>query len=276
MKTLVFSATYNEAGNVQGLLRGIVAAVPEADILIVDDNSQDGTAQALRALQLPQLTLVERPGKMGLGTAHLLAFCHALHHGYDTLVTLDADGSHEPASIPALIGQIRGGHDFVIGSRFCPGGSLSYTGYRRFLSRNANLLARRLLRIPLTEFTTSFRAYRVSRMRAFSLGELYLDGYSYAMATVVACAQHRFRMTEVPIRFLDRGYGSSKIPSFEIFRGVHNLLRLALIRAVRPLPQAEDQPLNACPHCHTAYSWIAFKARARQPRGACVACGASA
>ncbi|MGE8317177.1 MAG: glycosyltransferase [Comamonas sp.] len=274
MKTLVFSATYNEAGNVRSLLAGIAQAAPHADILIVDDGSKDGTAAAMREMQLPQLTIIERPGKMGLGTAHLLAFRYAMHHAYDVLVTMDADGSHETSSIPHLLGKMDGPHDFAIGSRYAPGGSCDYSGYRLRVSQAANLAARLLLNIRLTEFTTSFRAFKVARLQELPLSRLDMGGYSFFLTTVVECARRGFRMTEIPIHFRERGYGSSKIPPFEIFRGMQNLLRLVFVKAWGRPQSRQQGDMQACAACGTTYSWIS-----RQPDGAsanpgvCVRCG---
>jgi dolichol-phosphate mannosyltransferase len=274
MKTLVFSATYNEAGNVRGLLEGITAAAPEADILIVDDGSGDGTAAVMREMRLSRLTIVERPGKMGLGTAHLLAYCYAIRHGYDVLVTMDADGSHEPASIPALIDQIEQGHDFAIGSRYVHGGDCDYSGYRLRVSQAANLGARVLLGIRLYEFTTSFRAFKVHTLKRLAFADLMVGGYSFFLTTVVELARRGARMTEVPIHFRERGYGTSKIPPFEIFRGMHNLARLALIKALRPTPTDLEQALHGCVACGCQYAFVPPMAGQQAHSGMCVQCGA--
>ncbi|MEB1547736.1 glycosyltransferase [Xanthomonas campestris pv. campestris] len=272
MKTLVFSATYNEAGNVGKLLEGICAAAPGADILIVDDRSRDGTVDAMKMLGLSNLTIVQRPGKMGLGTAHLFAFCYAVHYGYDRLVTMDADGSHEPSSIPGLLDKIGQGYDFAIGSRYMAGGSCDYDGYRLRVSQAANIAARLLLGIKLSEFTTSFRAFRVTKLRTFSFPRLLVGGYSFFLTTVVEAARRGMRLAELPIHFCERGYGSSKIPSFEIFRGMLNLSRLALIKAFLRRPAVAEQALFACNACGNAYSLILMAANS-EVRGTCVHCG---
>ena len=274
MKILVFSATYDEAGNVGGLLNEIVKAVPHADILVVDDASSDGTAAIMRNLQLPQLTIIERPRKMGLGTAHLLAFCYAMHHEYDVLVTLDADGSHQPSSIPLLIGKIEEGNDFAIGSRYCSGGRCDYTGYRLRVSQAANMAARQLLDIPLSEFTTSFRAFRVMRIRELWLPGLRRGGYSFFMALVVDGARHGFRMAEIPIHFLERGYGASKIAKLEIFRGIVNLLRLVFVRRLLTFNSRNGHGLTSCQTCGSPYAWIGRKSFVgNASKGGCVKCG---
>jgi dolichol-phosphate mannosyltransferase len=228
VKTLIFSATYNERTNVDLLLEKLFALDPTYEVLIVDDNSPDGTGRHLDVLAAnnPRLHVVHRPAKLGLGTAHQLAMVYAVQHDYDRLVTMDADLSHDPAEIPALLAALDDA-DFVIGSRYAAGGSSDYTGYRRFLSVAANTLARLLLRIPLHEFTTSFRAFRVSMLRSRRCAKLKAQGYSYFMETVHRLHRAGFRMREVPIQFRDRHSGVSKIPRFEILNGIAKLLRLA-------------------------------------------------
>lgn len=275
MRVLVFSATYNEAGNVRDLLSGISSFAPQADILIVDDGSRDGTVAEMRGMQLPRLSVVERAGKMGLGTAHVFAFCYAIHHGYDVLVTMDADGSHEPQSIPFLLDKIGEGHDFAIGSRYAPGGSCDYSGYRLRVSQAANICARLLLGIGLTEFTTSFRAFRVERLKELELSDLLVGGYSFFLSTVVESARRGFSMSETPISFRERGYGSSKIPPFEIFRGMQNLLRLTLVKALGSRPSTSSKRLHGCPVCGSAYAFVISPAGAEadHAHGTCVYCG---
>jgi dolichol-phosphate mannosyltransferase len=163
-KLLVFFATYNEAGNVERLLGKITSVAPEAHILVVDDNSSDGTVEVMQQLHLPQLTIIRRKGKLGLGTAHLLALAYARHHGYDVVATMDGDLSHDPADLPALVSELVKGSDIGVGSRYMPGGSCDYSGYRLYVSRLGNIAARCLLGLKLHEFTTSFRAFRVDAL----------------------------------------------------------------------------------------------------------------
>jgi dolichol-phosphate mannosyltransferase len=162
---LVFTATYNERHNIGVLLKGIWDAAPHAQVLVVDDNSPDGTGTLLDEIARSEsrLTVIHRPAKLGLGTAHHLAMLFALRRGFDTLITMDADLSHDPQDIPRLTAKLANA-DFVIGSRYAKGGSSGYSGYRHFVSAAANRAARLLLRLPLHEFTTSFRAFRVSRL----------------------------------------------------------------------------------------------------------------
>jgi dolichol-phosphate mannosyltransferase len=273
MKILIFFATYNEAGNVGKLLEGILRAAPAADILVVDDSSADGTVEVMTGLGLTNLTILQRRGKLGLGTAHLLAFCYAAHQEYDVLVTMDGDGSHDPSNLPSLLSKMNEGEDFAIGSRYMPGGSCDYSGYRLRVSQAANLAARVLLGIKLSEFTTSYRAFRVSRLKTFAFDKLLVGGYSFFLTTVVEAARRKMRMAEVPIQFRERGYGTSKIPPFEIFRGMMNLLRLTIIKLFTKHKNTNAQVLMRCEKCTTTYSFVPTHGPARKGAGKCVFCG---
>lgn len=249
MKKLVFFATYNEAGNVASMIERIELAAPDADILIVDDSSKDGTLDILAGLARPNLKVIVRPGKLGLGTAHLLAWKYAIFHEYDVLVTMDGDHSHDPADIPKLIDGLQEGVDMTIGSRYAKGGICDYTGYRLRVSQAANKAARLLLGIKLTEFTTSFRAFRVARLSAIDFDTLVVGGYSFFLAVVVQAHLHGLKITERPIHFHERNAGVSKIPPLEIFRGMLNLLRLtAICHLVRPAHDIVNDHLP-CEHC---------------------------
>ena len=264
-RTLVFAATYNEKNNVVPLVARITAAASDADILIVDDDSPDGTGPLLDELARAnhRLMVIHRPGKLGLGSAHQLAMLCAMQNGYDFLVTMDADLSHDPADIPRLL-QALGNADFVIGSRYMPGGYCDYGGYRRFVSMGANAAARALLRLPLHEFTTSFRAFRVTALGKVNFLKLRSLGYSFFLESVYRLQQAGFRLTEIPIRFGDRLAGTSKIPRFEILSGILKLLHLFSSRTLKrkmPVPLAPTG--NSCPNCGSPFlvEWIARKAR---------------
>lgn len=250
-RLLVFTATYNERDNVQGLVADIWSAAPQAHILIVDDNSPDGTGALLDdiAARDQRLIVVHRPGKLGLGTAHHLAMAFAMRRGYDTLVTMDADLSHDPRDIPRLVAKLEHA-DFVTGSRYMPGGSCDYSGYRIFISQAANAAARALLRLPLHEFTTSFRAFRVARLADVDFVKMHNSGYSFFMETVYRLHQAGFRLAEVPIHFRDRTAGVSKIPQLEIVRGMRKLLQLASSRLLqRTMARPSPRPAVACTTC---------------------------
>lgn len=255
-KSLVFFATYNEAGNVTPLLSSIVNYAPDADILVVDDSSSDGTVATIQSLGLPRVNVLVRKGKLGLGTAHLLALAYAQHHNYDVVVTMDGDLSHDPSHLPALLAGAAAGSDMSIGSRYMPGGSCDYTGYRLHISKLGNIAARFLLGIKLHEFTTSFRAFKVESLRRIDFSTLLVGGYSFFLTMVAEASARGLRITETPIHFRERGYGTSKIPPFEAFRAMSNLVRLGLRRILISTSNSTPLPLSACPNCKTSYSFV--------------------
>jgi dolichol-phosphate mannosyltransferase len=261
-EVLVFTATYNEADNVGSLVAAIFEALPNCDLLIVDDNSPDGTGRILDELKAknPHLFVIHRPSKNGLGSAHKLAIKYALAHEYGALVTMDADFSHDPKYLPSMMRELEHA-EFVIGSRYAPGGSCEYPLSRVILSRTANTLTRRLLGIPLHETTTSYRGFRRSLLEKMDVDSIHADGYSYFVESLFQVSQIArpnglAPMAEFPIRFVDRRAGTTKISKKEIWRGFTTLARLAVGRAVHlgaPKPpkahvdRATDRvPCNAC------------------------------
>jgi dolichol-phosphate mannosyltransferase len=236
-RVLVFTATYNEAPNIAPLVAEIFAVLPDCDVLVVDDNSPDGTGEIIDRIRSgnPRLHVVHRPGKNGLGSAHKLAIEYALAHGYDALITMDADFSHDPKCLPEFV-RLLETSEFVIGSRYMPGGSCELPLSRVVLSRTANALARTLLGIPVRETTTAYRGFRRGLLERLDIDAIQSDGYSYFVESIYqvtqrtqqAGAQHG--MAEFPIRFVDRRAGSTKISRTEIWRGVTTLARLAASR----------------------------------------------
>lgn len=229
--TLIFTATYNESENIASLCRHVLGLDPDFDMLVVDDNSPDGTGRILDELasRNPRIKVIHRAGKMGLGSAHELAMRYAGEQGYGLLVTMDADFSHNPDDIPRLLKAVDGA-DFVTGSRYMPGGSCDYSGYRRVVSKTANWAAKWLLGIPLHEMTTSFRVFRMDFLRRVHLGKIKSNGYSFFMEVVFRLSRVGAGMREVPINFSDRRAGASKIPPLEIFNGLRHLLYLTCLR----------------------------------------------
>ena len=230
---LVFTATYDEARNAPIWVSGVRSAVPEADLLVIDDGSPDGTGRILDALAAddPKLTVIHRQGKSGLASAHLAAMQYALDHGYEVLVTMDADGSHLPAQIPQLL-QALPGNDFVVGTRY-RGGSHSAGTFRRILSAGANGLARAVLPTGLSEYTTSFRAFDRRALDKLVSVHFTTGGYAFFVECIEILHNADMRMTETPIDFVDRTHGSSKIPKGQIFMSVQALVSMGVQRRKR-------------------------------------------
>ncbi len=232
-RILVFSATYNEIENIARFCEGVFDQPVKCDLLVVDDSSPDGTGDELNniAQQKPQLHVIHSPSKEGLGSAHWRAMQFAIEQGYDYLITMDADLSHDPADIASFVEAVNEG-DFVIGSRFMKGGSCDYTGYRQLLSQWANRLARFFLGIGLSEYTTSYRIFRVSKLREFDFMCVKSQGYSFFLEMLFHLHKQSWRMSEIPIHFRDRVRGESKIPPTQILNGIWKLLLLILLRLV--------------------------------------------
>ena len=235
------------------MLDAILGLATGCDVMVVDDNSSDGTRDRLeeRAAHEPRLHLVFRAGKLGVGSAHRLGWLYARQHGYARIVTLDADLSHDPLDIPRLLAALDAGADVALASRFAPGGKSDYTGYRRLVSHTGNGLSRALLRLPIKEFTTSFRAARLDRVPAGLVETVPQNGYGFFVTTVVRLARQRLRLTEIPIHFHNRHTGSSKLPKAEILHSAINLFRLALDR--RPFTRLPGSAATACGHCGASY-----------------------
>jgi dolichol-phosphate mannosyltransferase len=254
-RVLVFTATYNEADNIAQLVQEVFENLPTCDMLVVDDNSPDGTGQLLEDLKhrFPRLEAIHRPGKNGLGTAHKLAVKYALANHYDALVTMDADFSHDPKYLPEMVKRLDKSQ-FVTGSRYAPGGSCEYPPSRVLLSRTANTLTRALLAIPTFETTTSYRGFRRSLLERMNVDAIHADGYSYFVESIYQVSRLTRKMGEFPIRFVDRRAGQTKISKKEIVNGGTTLFRLFTSRVLAGLqPRAlgidkysDEQPCNAC------------------------------
>ena len=215
MRTLVVIPTYEEAGNLTEVLRRTRAAVPDADVLVVDDSSPDGTADVARAAaaELGQIEVLERATKSGLGSAYRSGFAWGLDRGYEVLCQMDADLSHDPAALPSLVGPAASATaDLIIGSRYVPGGSIPHwPRLRRAMSKYGNLYAARVLGYKLRDTTSGFRAYRADTLKAINNADTRSRGYGFQIETSYRVWRWGGRIVEVPIVFTDRVRGQSKM-----------------------------------------------------------------
>ncbi len=222
-KILISISTYKESENIINLINLIRNSNPLETILIVNDFSNDGTKNLVKKLNDKNLVLIERPFKLGLGTAHKLAIFYSIKYNYDFLVTMDADFSHDPSQINSLIEKSEV-NNFVIGSRFCKGGKLDYTGLRKIISIGGNFFAKKILNININELTTYFRVYSVKLLKKLPYDELNAQGYSLGVKIVWMMKKLNAKLIEVPIHFKDRNKGKSKIPKFQIFVSFFDLI----------------------------------------------------
>ncbi|MGH9044455.1 MAG: polyprenol monophosphomannose synthase [Acidimicrobiales bacterium] len=216
MAVLVIVPTYNEIDNIAMVVGRIKDALPQASVLVVDDASPDGTAGAVRVLKdhHPDVHLLERPGKAGLGSAYRVGFSWGLEHGYDVMVEIDADGSHDPADLPQLVEAIRSGHELAIGSRYVAGGSIpNWKLHRHLLSKGGNRYASVVLGLGVADSTAGFRAYAGSLLARLELGSVRAEGYGFQIEMTYRARRVGASITEVPIRFVDRQLGESKMSS---------------------------------------------------------------
>jgi dolichol-phosphate mannosyltransferase len=213
-RTLVITPTFLEAENIETLLRRVRAAVPEADVLVVDDNSPDGTAGLAETVgsELGSIEVLRRPAKKGLGSAYRAGFAVGIERGYDVLVQMDADLSHDPGALPELLGALEAGADLVIGSRYLPGGSIPHwPWFRRALSRYGNRYAAFVLGTPVRDSTSGYRAYRADVLKAIDYATTRATGYGIQIELAYRVWQWGGTIREVPITFTDRVRGNSKM-----------------------------------------------------------------
>lgn len=226
---LMIVPTYNEAENIEALVQQLRALPGNIHVLIVDDNSPDGTGQL--ADQLAQqdsgVLVLHRPGKQGLGSAYKAGFKAGLRQGYTFLCTMDADFSHDPTLLPLLLAKAMQGYDLVIGSRYVPGGRIvGSTFLRQLISYSANWLAHIFLGVTARDCTAGFRCYRYQVLETINLDAIFSSGYSFLVEMAFHCQQAGFRIGEVPITFVNRRKGVSKISKNEIYKAFYTLIRL--------------------------------------------------
>ncbi len=227
MRTAVIIPTYNEKENLPILVKGIRKVDVPMDIIVVDDNSPDGTGELADELARDDgaVSVIHRPKKAGLGTAHLAGFAEALKHA-DLIITMDADMSHDPTSIPQLIAKAEEGYDVVIGSRYVEGGRVDFGFNRRVLSRGGNLVATMGLGFATKDNTSGYRCYRRKALETILSEPIQSDGYSFLMEVLYIAKKKGLRVGETPITYVDRRYGETKVSRAEISKALGTVWRL--------------------------------------------------
>jgi glycosyltransferase involved in cell wall biosynthesis len=230
---LVIVPTYNERENIVRLVLALRTQPGNIHVLVVDDHSPDGTGALVDAIATADagVHVLHRAGKLGLGTAYKAGFGYGLAQGFAYLCTMDADFSHDPASLPTLIDMAASGVDLVVGSRYVPGGRVvGSTRTRQAISSGANWLAHTMLGVSIRDCTAGFRCYRRQVLETMDLDAIFSSGYSFLTEMAYLCQQAGFRTGEVPITFTNRTEGASKISRTEIVKAFYTLVRLRTSR----------------------------------------------
>jgi dolichol-phosphate mannosyltransferase len=238
MWPLVVIPTYNESENIERMLHRIHECLPEAGVLVVDDGSPDGTADIVKkvAAARPGVHILERSAKSGLGSAYRAGFAWGLEHGYDAFVEIDADFSHDPAALPSVVAPLAEGYDVSIGSRYIEGGSIpNWAWHRHLLSRGGNIYASVMLGLGVSDSTAGYRCYSAGILRRLNLERIRAEGYGFQIEMTYRAKQHGARIKEVPISFVDREAGQSKMSSFIVVEALALVTWWALGRLVHGL-----------------------------------------
>ena len=235
MRLLVVLPTYNEVLNVETMLRTLRSVAPDADVLVVDDASPDGTADAAEraGAELGRVTVLRRRGKGGLGSAYRAGFSWGIDHGYDTFVEIDCDFSHDPAALPSLLAAAER-YEVVIGSRYVPGGHIpQWTLSRRLLSRGGNQYASLMLGLGVADSTAGYRVYSRSALEKIDYQSVRADGYGFQIEMTYRARRGGATITEVPISFGDRLRGESKMSSNIVYEALWLVTKWGLQRPWR-------------------------------------------
>ena len=234
MQVTVIVPTYNEQENIESLVTQLLALPTNARVIVVDDHSPDGTGEIADRLATEsggRVDVIHRAGKLGLGTAYIAGFKRALAEGADLICTMDADFSHNPRYIPAMVNKIEQGYDLVIGSRYVPGGGTSGCTFdRKLLSWGANGFARVMLGLRAHDTTAGFRCYRRQVLESVNIDEIKASGYSFLIEMLYRVQRRGWRVGGVPIIFENRRLGTSKISQDEVVKAMGTVLRLARTR----------------------------------------------
>lgn len=239
MPPVVVIPTYNESDNIPLLIEQILAIPLGMHVIVVDDNSPDGTGKIVDAIadKEPRVHCVHRPAKLGLGTAHIAGMRHAMSLDLEPILTMDADFSHDPKYIPNIIAGLQT-NDVMIGSRYVSGGGMEGRDLKlRFVSWGANFFARMMLGVKANDCTSGFRAYRRAVLESIDLDSVFSNGYSFLIEMLFLCQARGWRVGEVPIIYQDRRAGTSKISRTEIYKATYTVLRLTW-RRLRLAPSA--------------------------------------
>jgi dolichol-phosphate mannosyltransferase len=229
--------TYNERQNLETIAGRVRAALPEADLLVVDDNSPDGTGDIADKLAEadPHVQVMHRTDKAGLGKAYVAGFSWALDRGYDVIVEMDADGSHQPEYLPGLVAALARA-DLAIGSRWIRGGKVvNWPKSREVLSRGANVYTRLMLGLDVRDATAGFRAYRASTLRKISLSQVQSAGYCFQIDLTLRVAEAGLNIVEIPITFVEREHGASKMSNSIILEAFWRVAQWGTARRLRQL-----------------------------------------
>ena len=231
MRVLTIIPTYNEIESLPKTLTRLRNAVPDSDVLIADDNSPDGTGAYADevAAKDPKVHVLHRKGKEGLGAAYIAGFRWGLERDYDVLVEMDADGSHRPEELPRLLAASEAGADLVIGSRWAQGGSVvNWPKRRKLLSRAGSTYSRLMLGIPVRDITAGYRAFRRSTLEQLDLGAVESVGYGFQVDMTFRVARLGLKIAEVPITFVEREFGASKMSGNIVVEAMTNVTRWGL------------------------------------------------
>lgn len=248
-RAVVVTPTFCEAGNIGALIEGVLGVGDTLDVLVVDDSSPDGTPELVAdaaASRPGRVMLLSRPAKSGLGSAYVDGFAAAADAGYDRVVQMDADGSHDPAHIPAMLAALDAGADMAIGSRYVQGGSAAGLGSarRKILSLGANCYARACTGIGVRDITGGFRAYRSRLLASVDWSSLDVSGFGFQVVALAACVETGAKVAEVPIRFRPRASGSSKMSASIMAEGAKVTWGLRSGRGLRAATGLADLDLS--------------------------------
>ena len=224
---IVILPTYNEANNIRDIIQQVLAQPIDAHVLVVDDNSPDGTAEIVEHLQAEypeRVHLLKRAGKLGLGSAYIAGFKWALERAYDLIFEMDSDFSHEPAALSHFVEAIDKGAHCVLGSRYIPGGKIpSWTLLRRFISWGGNAYARCWLLLKQKDVTSGFKCFRREALQSIDLDTIRSNGYAFQIELTHRLVRKGFKVTEVPITFVDRTQGQSKMSKAIFLEAVYRV-----------------------------------------------------